>query len=905
VDFVFWSKTTTTATMLLSKTSTKIKDYLSHRRKRSADGDEEPFESHDKSTNRTSRTKSWISQARPSIDRSASLRRVASSATSRAHPPSLPTNPKTAHSSVSSLCSCCNVSLLNENSLSKALRSPSTPEVLCSATENDISIFSDTISWKQLISEPSNAVSGCCKLTGSNPETATSSTFDLFEALNMVPVDGDTTPTQATRAMDPANPNEPWSDNVERLIRETDEAFKAVGFALADAKAASAEWIPNDDPSLSQSSRRGSPRNILRKQHKAPVTRNISASKPKINRSKTKKHIRGTGRPKLPVYSVRSPSSRWTLTEMTEGMADIFTNKIFNRVEVDEILTPGRVLQLQMENHPHCRDSGESIRSNMTDETSTRSDPFNLEDIPSRIAAAGVEDISSTPPRLNSPELSPNLCTTPLSNQNARHSICIVNPTIHDSSSFTEPMALIPEPATPTSLQFHNLNFPSPPDAVSPPRLPSQQTSPHLPQRTRSSAGSRRGPPTSLPTIPEISPIVAKLVKESVSSEKGKGKRATTFVDSCTLSCNPSLEKSGSPKSMSRCPPKAICVVGFKNTFSDTGDGLRIAHKALNEKFDDIDKIEGVAAMVNVRDDKLTSTPYTLTSPTFRHGSIRLIPSPPVSSKTHLTPSYSSSSSSRSRSSSNSDCEDTLDPYHRQLKSPPKTKTKTKTKTETTRLSQHNQEDENQISKDRKKNKDVVDWTAFQIAISGGSGDYLMDSVYGYGFYEDVERAREETEREIQDLESWWSGFGLELGTFRTMDEEKTRRCGNGFEKGGSEKAGGIEADVELVTHQPSHMASLWTTMITKDMAVLHNQVLLTDRNCREIRSLPPSPMQEFNLSTEIVPMGFNLSHDIGDFLTWKAAHVRGEEDVAVAGTWTKENVEKGFLEEVNTGKEA
>jgi hypothetical protein len=46
--------------------------------------------------------------------------------------------------------------------------------------------------------------------------------------------------------------------------------------------------------------------------------------------------------------------------------------------------------------------------------------------------------------------------------------------------------------------------------------------------------------------------------------------------------------------------------------------------------------------------------------------------------------------------------------------------------------------------------------------------------------------------------------------------------------------------------------------------------------------SLPQSPMMDLVVSHDVegneymVPMGFNLSHDLGDFLTWHAEHVSG-----------------------------
>jgi len=43
---------------------------------------------------------------------------------------------------------------------------------------------------------------------------------------------------------------------------------------------------------------------------------------------------------------------------------------------------------------------------------------------------------------------------------------------------------------------------------------------------------------------------------------------------------------------------------------------------------------------------------------------------------------------------------------------------------------------------------------------------------------------------------------------------------------------------------------------------------------------LPPSPMLDLvipslNKDNEVIPMGFNLGHDLGDFLRWEAQHAQ------------------------------
>ena len=77
-------------------------------------------------------------------------------------------------------------------------------------------------------------------------------------------------------------PSKQWSDNVEQLIRETDEAFKAVDFAITDAKEAIRDWNVKDH---NTSVTRDTAKSVARKQIKVPITRHASVSKPKRKKS--------------------------------------------------------------------------------------------------------------------------------------------------------------------------------------------------------------------------------------------------------------------------------------------------------------------------------------------------------------------------------------------------------------------------------------------------------------------------------------------------------------------------------------------------------------------------------------------------------------------------------------------
>lgn len=169
---------------------------------------------------------------------------------------------------------------------------------------------------------------------------------------------------------------EGWSENVQTLILETDEAFKAVGSAVAEAKASS----PNcDEPDIS------APSPVIRR-HSKPMpfktgltidprakdtmplpplrspARNASVKKPKKKASKMPRY--GAGR------AVKSPLRvpKWALSE---NMAEILTGQRFRKIEADEMLTSDRIEELRQireaarlnEEDMQARKSSESAQS--------------------------------------------------------------------------------------------------------------------------------------------------------------------------------------------------------------------------------------------------------------------------------------------------------------------------------------------------------------------------------------------------------------------------------------------------------------------------------------------------------------------------------------------------------------
>lgn len=163
-----------------------------------------------------------------------------------------------------------------------------------------------------------------------------------------------------------------------------------------------------------------------------PPTRNASVTK----RKKSKKHPKSP-KVKSPPKAVkaRKPipnraaaakhAPRWTLTE---NVTELFTGRLFNKVEVDEMLTEAQLeeykrrrmsnLKTQQEQEasetlkPSAADATKSsseaapssseakpseTKSPDTDSLDTPIEPFHLEDLPSRIGSAGVKLTAETP----------------------------------------------------------------------------------------------------------------------------------------------------------------------------------------------------------------------------------------------------------------------------------------------------------------------------------------------------------------------------------------------------------------------------------------------------------------------------------------------------------------------------
>jgi hypothetical protein len=232
--------------------------------------------------------------------------------------------------------------------------------------------------------------------------------LNLLEALTIDRAASDKTPTQSIRNLEELDMVS-LEEDVDQLIHETNEAFQAVGTALADAKAATQGWRKDPAPesvtriiSVSQgASRREARPPAMAK--KSVITRTKSVAKGKRKGISRKKNLLSR------VRNVRlhpaSTHPRWTLTDVTANVIDIFSGIRF-KIEADEMLTPDRLRRLKQEDKVESerRISSESTRSVDTDE-STPTEPFNLESLYSRLASVVLKE--PVTPRFPSPVLLP------------------------------------------------------------------------------------------------------------------------------------------------------------------------------------------------------------------------------------------------------------------------------------------------------------------------------------------------------------------------------------------------------------------------------------------------------------------------------------------------------------------
>lgn len=641
------------------------------------------------------------------------------------------------------------------------------------------------------------------QLSRRDPHT---STLDLFEALSLDPDQaGDQTPTQELQRISTEEDNHDeierdlpltrtaWSDDVEQLIRETDKAFKAVGFALSDAKSATgvdnfktinwggrSDLYPNhqlkDSGSVSPK-KSTSMRTKAKAAAKTPLTRNASI---KATKQKSKKGSRKVALQAFPT-TIQNPSPRWTLPEVT---AELFGGRIFGRLEADEMLKSEESMQRarwsreckisEREREERQRDSMYSMTSVETreEDRSTPVEPFHLEELSSRLSNIKLPDGDFETPRPSprppiplkgttreSERFSDSELAQPLNT--VLPSIPIHSPispptqgtfAVFNATAPLSPVSAIPQPLNnfhengltdQDPLRFGKMKFPSPP-------IPSQPQP--IPRRASRSRSVTR---TNLATIRETSPA-------DPTPTHSQSMPATPAKNRSPIRSPPSR---GTPVGITPPSPESP-QMGLVNATAKSARQLQSAVHSRGCKQnpntrDAIATTEAMSGSLSPRkvtpypsqptapslDAGLISTPFSLTAPMFRHGSIRLnkpkhFQSFPVSGIT--TPKY------------DYDVEG-ADGLQAQVI--------------------------------------PLDWTAFQMAISGGAGEYHMPGIGGEELSRESDSKKEEDKldrKEREDLFDWWKEFGFRgrdggMGRVLRSEPRKGQRKGKG---GKSSKVG-------------------------------------------------------------------------------------------------------------------
>ncbi|KAI1360935.1 hypothetical protein F5Y08DRAFT_35127 [Xylaria arbuscula] len=198
-------------------------------------------------------------------------------------------------------------------------------------------------------------------------------------------------------------------------------------------------------------------------------------------------------------------------------------------------------------------------------------------------------------------------------------------------------------------------------------------------------------------------------------------------------------------------------------------------------------------------------------------------------------------------------------------------------------------------------NEEILDWTAFQMAISGGAGDLFTES-------DDVLRRREE--EEVADIAGWWDSWHFEstgelvtreyeapspTSTLSGDDEIPDLAYGSEIDsdnqnsphpkwQGAQRRLVGAPPGLQLdvgFTKEKKHISSQYMAgNANDDTRQRDSEQTLVSIDRQSLQSLPPSPMLDLRVirsesgdDLDVVPMGYNLGHDLGDFLKWEAEH--------------------------------
>ncbi|CRK11318.1 hypothetical protein BN1708_010123 [Verticillium longisporum] len=186
----------------------------------------------------------------------------------------------------------------------------------------------------------------------------------------------------------------------------------------------------------------------------------------------------------------------------------------------------------------------------------------------------------------------------------------------------------------------------------------------------------------------------------------------------------------------------------------------------------------------------------------------------------------------------------------------------------------------------------TLDWTAFQVAILGGAGDFFSDS---------LDPMHGSDDDELEDITTWFDDFGFksEGRLVRARRSAPPGRLGTTHSRRRSDAASSnsaVTADSDTdfrgllmgaCTHDHGDGATnQWSSTPSRNHNDCSHMAISARRPQRAaefsgdggIWSPPQSPMMDLSFVGEvgiedIVPMGYNIGHDLTDFLEWASGY--------------------------------
>ncbi|KAI0837492.1 hypothetical protein F5Y06DRAFT_67194 [Hypoxylon sp. FL0890] len=334
--------------------------------------------------------------------------------------------------------------------------------------------------------------------------------FDLIEALSHQSENKATPSKQPVRRQ---QSSASLTDNIQQLIQEADEAFKAVGSALAEAQLAESTFkelprlpTPDSSPilkptSLDSQTRMPNPQLQAVASPTSLSKRNTSVpsgvKRKKSKKAKKTRSMRPSRKPAAPKSGAKSGPG-WALSD---NVTELFSGKFFRRIEVDEMLTPSQLEAYRLR-RMSIMQSEKSTETFDTESSDTPVDPFHLDDLPSRIRAASAEPDVETPTAEK---------PTPPTFETVVRRDFAVEGGIEESDANKTPTAASQLDIGEEPIEYNDAHFPTPP----------------LRHAARFAGRSQR---TALPSIPETSAISAS--KDELYAKQNFGGNQDMVADS-------------------------------------------------------------------------------------------------------------------------------------------------------------------------------------------------------------------------------------------------------------------------------------------------------------------------------------------------------------------------------------